>query len=385
MGSLRMKKEKEHWFFRVLPLLLVVAITFSVLNIYFLQQRKVKAAEAEKIIEEELRPAMLEVVKITLSNCEFCFDVEQALEELKKQNVNITKEEELDSESPIARQLMEKYGIEKLPTYIVSGEVNKSALATYLADKGTTDTENNRFIFANQKAPYYDAAQKKIVGQVTIFNLQDSSCSKCTDLTPLVKGFEAAGVLVTQKKTVEYSSQEGQNMIERIGIKEIPALVISEEIEYYPEVLEQLQEAGVTKKEDFGVYAVHALVPPYRDVTLGKVVGLVEVIYLADESCTDCYDVSVNRRILQQFGLVMEEQRNVDVKSPEGEKLKAQYNIVKVPIIVLSPDAGSYATFAQAWSSVGSVEEDGWYIMRSPEVLGTYKDLATGNVVKAEQ
>ncbi len=381
-----MKKEKnEHWFFKVLPLLLVVAIALSVLNIYFLQQRKVKAAEADKIIAEELRPAMLELVKITLSNCEFCFDVEQAVEELKKQNVNITKEEELDSESPIARQLMEKYGIEKLPTYIVSGEVNKSALSAYFANKGTTDTENNRFIFTSQKAPYYDAAQKKIVGQVTIFNLQDSSCSKCTDLTPLVKGFEAAGVLVTQKKTVEYSSQEGQNMISQIGIKEIPTLVISEEIEYYPEMLTQLQEAGVTKKEGVGVYALPALVPPYRDLALGKVVGLVDVIYLTDGSCTGCYEVTINRRILQQFGLVMEEQRTVDIKSPEGEKLKAQYNIVKVPIIVLSSDAGVYTNFAQAWSSVGTVEEDGWYVMRSPEVLGTYKDLATGEVVKAEQ
>lgn len=378
-----MKKEKEHWFFRVLPLLLVIAVVLSVLNIYFLQLRKVKAAEAEKIIEEELRPAMLEVVKITLSNCEFCFDVEQALGELKKQNVNITKEEELDSESPIARQLMEKYGIEKLPTYIVSGEVNKSALSAYFANKGTTDTENNRFIFTSQKAPYYDAAQKKIVGQVTIFNLQDSSCSKCTDLTPLVKGFEDAGVLVTQKKTVEYSSQEGQNMIDKIGIKEIPALAISKEIESYPEVLQQLQEAGVTEKEGF--YAVHALVPPYRDLAQNKVVGVVKVIYLADGSCTECYDVTLNRRILQQFGLVMEEQRTVDIKSPEGEKLKAQYNIVKVPIIVLSSDAGVYSNFAQAWSSVGTVEEDGWYVMRSPEVLGTYKDLATGEVVKAEQ
>ncbi|MEK6951115.1 MAG: hypothetical protein AABX13_05320 [Nanoarchaeota archaeon] len=372
--------KKEHWFFRVLPLLLVLAIALSVLNIYFLQLRKVKAVEAEKIIEEELRPAVLEVVKITLSNCDFCFDVEAAVEELKKQNVNITKEEALDSESPVARQLIEKYGIEKLPTYIASGEVNKSALASYFTNKGTT--ENERFIFTAQKAPYYDAIQKKIAGLVTILNLKDSSCSKCTDLTPLVKGFEDAGVLVTQKKTVEYTSPEGQRMIALIGIKEIPALVISREIESYPEVLQQLQEAGVEEKEGF--YAVHPLVPPYRDLAQGKVVGLVKVIYLADESCTECYDVTLNRRILQQFGLVMEEQKTVDVKSPEGLQLTAQYNIIKVPIIVLSPEAGAYANLVQAWNSVGTVEEDGWYVMRSPEVLGTYKDLATGETVKAE-
>ncbi len=373
--------KKEHWFMRVLPLILVVAVVLSVTNIYFLQLRKVKAAEAEKIIEEELRPALVEVVKITLSNCDFCFDVDKEVEELKKQNVNITKEEELDSESPVARQLIEKYGIERLPTYIASGEVNKSALATYFTSKGTT--ENGRFIFTAQKAPYYDTTLQKVAGLVTVFSLKDSSCSKCTDLAPLIKGFEDAGVLVRQKKTVEYSSSEGQKLIDTIGIKEIPALVISKEIESYPEVVQQLKEAGVVEKEGF--YALHALVPPYRDLAQNKVVGLVKVIYLADGSCTECYDVTLNRRILQQFGLALDEQKTVDIKSPEGEKLKAQYSIVKVPIIVLSSDAGVYSNLALAWSSVGSVEKDGWYVMRSPEVLGTYKDLATGKVVKAGQ
>ncbi len=370
--------KKEHWFFRILPLLLVVAVILSLLNIYFLQLRKDKAADAEKIIEEELRPAMLEAVKITVSNCDFCFDLDTALEELKKQNVNITKEETLDSKSPIAQQLIERYGITKLPTYILSGEANKSSIAGYFTSKGSL--EEDRFIFTAQKAPYHDPAQRKIVGLVTVFNLKDSSCSKCTDFGSVVEGFENAGVLVTQKKTVEYTSTEGQAMIRQLGITRIPALVISNDIEYYPEVLQQLQEAGAAQKE--GVYALHALIPPYRDLVQGKVLGLVKVTYLTDNTCLECYDVSINQRILQQFGMAMDEEKTVDINSAAGQQLKAQYSITKVPIIVVSPDAGAYSSFVQAWSSVGSVEDDGWYVMRNAEVLGAYKDLRTGNMVR---
>ena len=58
-----------------------------------------------------------------------------------------------------------------------------------------------------------------------------------------------------------------------------------------------------------------------------------------------------------------------------------KYNITKVPVILISPDAGVYSGFVSAWPQVGDVSGDGWYIMRKPEALGTYKDLLTGQVV----
>ncbi len=373
--------KKEHWFLRVLPLLLLVAVILSATNIYLIQLRKTQFQEAVKLAEEEARPAVLQLVKITVSNCEFCFDLEKAVEELKKQNVNITQEEAVSSDSELGKELIEKYGIEKLPTYITGGEINKSSLARYFAAQG--EVRDNRVIFTAQKAPYFDTTEQKIRGQVSLYSLQDSSCGQCTDLSAVPKALEDHGVLLVTKKPVEYSSQEGQQFIQKFGVKEIPALLISNDIEYYPEVLQQLTEAGATEKEGF--YAVHAVAPPYRDLAKNKVVGLVDVVYLADESCTDCYDVTINRRILQNFGIVMKTQQTVDVNSPQGQRLKADYQVTKVPIILLSPDAEAYPNLVQAWKSVGSVEQDGWYVMRSPELLGSYKDLTTGKVVKQAQ
>ena len=53
-----------------------------------------------------------------------------------------------------------------------------------------------------------------------------------------------------------------------------------------------------------------------------------------------------------------------------------KYNITKVPLVAFSPEAQEYALLVGAWEQVGSIEPDGWMIMRNPEILGEVKDLS---------
>ena len=361
-------------FNRLIPVLILIAVVFSLFNVVLLQQRKEKWAGAQEIVAEKLRPANLEVVKITVANCDFCYDIGQALEALKKQNVNITLEEEVSSDSAVAKELISRYSLTKLPTMIVSGELNKSEqLSGYFSANG--ELRNERFIFTALKAPYYDTVQDTIVGKVMVYQLKDSSCSQCPDLSKAVEALQKNGVFLTTNKQVEYNSAEGQDLIRQYGIDNIPALLISHDIDYYEAVRQQLAGAGATRKEGF--YAVHSIVPPYRDLVKNKVVGLVELISLTDNSCSVCYDVAVNKQILQRLGLSLVSEQTFDISSAEGQRLKEKYQITKVPIILASPEAAVYDNFVQAWESVGSVETDGWYVMRKPELLGVYKDLLT--------
>jgi heme/copper-type cytochrome/quinol oxidase subunit 2 len=50
-------------------------------------------------------------------------------------------------------------------------------------------------------------------------------------------------------------------------------------------------------------------------------------------------------------------------------------------MILLSPEARFYNSFVQAWKQVGDVENDGWFVMKHPEVLGVVKDLTTGKLI----
>ena len=52
---------------------------------------------------------------------------------------------------------------------------------------------------------------------------------------------------------------------------------------------------------------------------------------------------------------------------------------------MVSPDAKYYAAFINAWQTVGSAEQDGWFAMRKPEILGAYKDMQTNKIINPQQ
>ncbi len=376
------KKEiKGNLLDRIIPIAIAIAIVLLILNNFMLYKRSVKVAEATEIMKELLRPAELRLVRITLDNCKFCFDVENAVEELKKQNVNITSEETILSKSTQGKEFISKYNVKKLPTIIVSGEINKSEqLASYFGEKGNITKDS--FVYTSLIPPYFNIQSNRINGIVSITHVVDSSCEKCSDLTAVSSSLKEQGIYIQNEKSVEYNSKEGQELINKFEIKQVPAVLISKEIDYYIGMKEALSQSGA--KEKNGFYAVHSTLPPYRDLSNNKIVGLVEVVYLINNACPVCYNVLVNKNILLRFGLILDKENTYDINSPEGKQLIQKYKVSKVPIIILSSDANYYPSFKEVWKSVGTIENDGWFIMRNPEVIGAYWDLEKNRVIESQ-
>lgn len=364
---------------RIIPIAIVLAVALVILNNFMLYERGLKVAEAREIMKEKLRPAELKLTKITLADCDFCFDIENAIDGLKNQNINVTKEDSFSSNSIEGKELITKYGIKRLPTILVSGEINKSEqLASYFEEKG--EINDNTFIYTSLTPPYFNMQSEKLEGIVSVIHILDLSCEKCVDLLPISAALQEQGVFIQDERLIEYNSKEGQDLIKKFEIKEIPAILISKEIDYYADVKDALAKSGAKEKEGF--YAIHSTTPPYLDLSQNRIVGLVDVIYLTNNDCTVCYDVSINRDILLRFGLALNKENTYDINSPEGKQITQKYSIAKVPIIIVSPDAEYYPSFRQAWKSVGTIESDGWFVMRNPEVIGTYWDLESNEVVE---
>lgn len=375
-----MEKNKESLVMKLIPVVLILVVILSFTNIFMLQERKADVIGAQKILEEELRPAKLELIKIKAENCDdSCYDIEEFISELKKQNVNITNEREVLDNSPEGESLISRYSIQKLPTIILSGEVNKSEQLTKYFEENGEITDNN-FLYSSLRAPYYNNVLKMIVGLVSITHVVDSSCQECANLSSISDLFKEQGVFITSEKVIEYDSEDGQKLITQFGIKEVPAILISNEINYYPEIKQTLEQAEVTEKDNY--YALHSTSPPYRNISKNEIIGLVDVIYLTKSDCPVCYDVTVNRNILLGFGMVIKNENTYDINSEQGTALIKKYDIVKAPIILVSPDGEVYDSFVQAWKSVGTVEKDAWFVMRNPELLGTYWDLENKRAVQ---
>ncbi len=370
----------------ILYIFIALAIVISIVNISFIASRSEKVNEATRLAEQQSQPAKLELIKISASSCQNCFDINPVVENLKKANVNATSERSVDFSSDEAKQLIQQYNIEKVPTIIVLGEVNKSSVVNLWNRNWQIEVKDGTQVSAVYSAiapPYIDASGN-IRGLVTLTHILDESCPKCADLTQVINFFKQQNVKFSSEKTVDYTSPEASNLITKFGVQKVPALIISKDILDYLAISQVWDQLNATEKQGF--YALHTTVPPYRDLATNKIEGLVSVIYLNDSTCSSCYNVQVNKQILERnFGIVLVNETAVDISSDIGKALIKQYNITKVPIMLASPEANMYTLFVQVWSQVGEVANNGWFVMRNPEVLGTYKNLSSGQVISPQQ
>ncbi|MEM5807943.1 MAG: hypothetical protein QW818_02320 [Candidatus Aenigmatarchaeota archaeon] len=205
-----------------------------------------------------------------------------------------------------------------------------------------------------------------------------TDCDNCFDMNNIVSFIKRqTNVKVLTEKNLTYGNKEAQQLISKNNIKVLPALVITGET---------LQDDVIPLWNNIGAKFVGNVVivsgyPPYYSLETKNVVGLVQVIKITDNSCTECYNVENHMQILPRFGVYIDKSLTYDISSSNGKDLLKKYNITKVPTIILSPDISVYPALTRIWNQVGTVESDGWYVFRATEQMGTYKDLTQNKVV----
>lgn len=371
---------------------IILAVTLVATIIGALVSTKTLVAINKNIAaaKEAARPASVKIIKISVPNCQDCFNVELAVSDFKKQNVKVEEEKTLTFDSPKAsasvaeqeaERLIKQFSIKRVPTYVVSGEVTKNNLEGFVKNNG--EIKGNNFVFTKVTPIFIDTQKLQEMGKVTATIVSDPACLQCIDPKLTIESFKKAGVKITNQKEIVWNSFEGQQIISQYKITKLPTFILSSDIDLYDGVKSNWINIGTVETDK--TYVVRNLFLPYRDLEKGQILGLVDLIYLTDSSCTDCYKASdVQKPILTQgYGVALTSQRTVDISSGEGQSLVSKYKITKVPTILLSPEAGQYANLKNVWKNVGTVETDGWYVFREMQQLQgvIYKDLTTNQIV----
>lgn len=368
---------------KILYGLIALVVVFSVVNLVLVTSKTGEISSNIIKAKEDSRPADIEVVKLKDSSCSDCFNIEAVLSDLKSKNFNVVKETDVDPYSEDGRSFIQKFGIQKLPTLIVSGEIKKSSIENVWKSGWELKSDSGKefAIYQNALPPYVNPSTKEIIGRVDLTYIIDSSCQDCQGLLPVISYLKKEGkVVFSKEKTLEYQTSEAQEIIRRLGIQRVPAIVLTKNIVEYPGVKEVLGQLAVEEKQGF--YAMHGTTPPYRDLATGGIKGLVNAIYLVDASCKTCYDIDGLKNIVTNvIGLTVKEEKETDISSGEGGALIAKYKIEKVPTLLLSPEAADYDGFSDAFEQVGTKEQDGWFVIKNPQIFGSYKDLTTNKEV----
>lgn len=332
--------------------------------------------ESKLTAEEKQKPAKVELTIIKNSKCADCFDISAVIAYIKNSNVNVTKENSVEFDSKEGKNIISKYGIDKIPSLIVTGEIGKVGIQEL-------EKKQDALLFSEIPPPFTNPKTGKVEGLVVLYLLKDSKCSDCSNMAFLINQIKAAGIKISMEKVIEAGSSEGKGLISKYKINFVPAMILSDDASVYQLIQEAWPRIG-SKEED--AYVLRVASPPYLNLTTGKLRGVVDIIYLADKGCANCYNVSLHREILaseQSFGMKLGKEEIFDIIDAKGKELIAKYNITKVPAVILSDEAKVYPS-SESLKQFFSVEKDGSYIFRRTEAIGTYKDLQKNEVVEIQ-
>ena len=101
-----------------------------------------------------------------------------------------------------------------------------------------------------------------------------------------------------------------------------------------------------------------------------------DITYLTDNTCKDCFNVIELKGSFQSLGVFIDNEKYVDISSPEGKSFLIKYNITQVPTIILSKDINDYETIKKVLEQAGTFEEDNKFVFRKLESLNVkYNEL----------
>jgi len=337
-----------------------------------------KVSEAEEIA----RPANIGIIKLTTSDCDNCFDIDNAIEDLKNQGVEVTSVKEVDYKSEEGVESIDRYQINQLPTYVAIGDLRKTEGLEFYLSKNT-DLQLDFAVFTNILPVYYDVQNQIFRGQITVTYISDKNCKECNDQKQTVDNYKDSGVMIAKELTYEWDSTKGQELINKYKIKKIPTFLFDKEAAVYENIVKAWDSIGIIQNDIYVTTQIHA---PFRNTNDGKIKGLVTLIEITDDSCDKCYKLKQLEEIItQNFGVYINTKKTFDINSKEGQSYIQKYKITKAPTVLLSTETDEYTSLINTWEKIGSIESDGWLIFRDPLQLGEaiiYKDLTSGNIVE---
>ena len=209
------------------------------------------------------------------------------------------------------------------------------------------------------------------VGSPIIFLVKDSTCTKCFKLDTLVaQAF--SGLNVTN---VESTSEKGKELIAKYALTKVPAVVIQN----YPALDIGTQTALESISTKIGDSIIlYSPVPPYLELSTGKLVGEISLTVVTADNCTACSNFSDLKAQLETQNVLVTNYSLYSSSSTEGKQLIQKYKVNFAPFIIFSKELSAYKQIAGVWNTVGVIANDGSYVQTipNPPVL----NLTTGKI-----
>jgi hypothetical protein len=94
--------------------------------------------------------------------------------------------------------------------------------------------------------------------------------------------------------------------------------------------------------------------------------------------CDECWKVDDFLANMKKDNVMIERTLFLEPNSSEALQLIEKYNITKLPTVIFSPKLADYAHVVPRWMVIGSKEQDGSFVLRTPNT--PYVEMPSGRV-----
>ncbi|MEK6973203.1 MAG: hypothetical protein AABW72_04140 [archaeon] len=360
----------------------IIAV-LAVFGIIIMQTNQSPAPE--KTAQQTEEAAKLLLTEITLDDCKKnkCFSLSSLEEAIKNTDLNAkyeTKTVLYDTEE--GKALVKKYNLTKLPTLVISGDLDKAKEleSQWLAANLGTKESDNSLILRNIPNVSYDIEKNKYLGQVKMITLSFNECKECAP-TPKPENFSqlVPPVTIIENKKIDATTDEGKELMQKYSITAVPTIILSKEIAEYETILPTMGELGTTESDGSFVFRESGLNPLYFSLTEQRLVGYVKAFYLIDSNCTACPSpTDLNEALNTALGFKIVENKYADIKDPTNLNTALSWGVTKVPAVVYVGDVNAYFVVKKLWDKLGIVKDEKYILTNLDFLTGIqYEDITT--------
>lgn len=222
-----------------------------------------------------------------------------------------------------------------------------------------------------KEAPQLEVKNNSELVNITIF--KNTKCVKCIQLDDYLKVYKKAGVKFWDISTLEYNSSDYNSNINNYNIKKLPFVVFSKELNSYKTISNSWDNTFWYKNNKWE-YIPTDIIPPYFDLQSWEVKWLIDIIYIWDKECRECYTINDSIKIFKQFWLKFNKKATLNIDDKEALELIKKYEINTFPTVLLSSNMELYKNFTYFFQNFWTKELDNKYILRDASKIGLYKN-----------
>lgn len=192
----------------------------------------------------ELRGALQ--LLVVEDDCKECFDADLLVSRLTQafplQQVDYVR---------ATLQIIQQYDLKSLPSFVITGEVELYPV------QNIGEVRNDAIIIKSQP-PFKDIATGEVKGIVDVTFITDPSCENCS-IEPL--RILTSQLQITFGEETILEKNNAQELITRYDLERLPAVIYSEQLQYYPGVQESWGEVGSIESDGSFVFRAYDLFP----------------------------------------------------------------------------------------------------------------------------